>query len=112
MKFECDQCGACCKELLVEVYDIDVLREPKLIAAEISQWTRGLTEKQLMDDLEQEGKCLLIAAPGKPCMFLNDENGCNTYATRPSVCVAMRAGDEQCQLARSKQGLEPLKPTD
>ena len=75
MNFECDQCGACCKELLVEVYDIDVLREPKLTTAEISQWTRDLTHAQLMDELEQEGKCLLLARANQGVRPLRSDAG-------------------------------------
>ena len=30
--YECDKCGACCRgNLLVEAYELDVLREPRLI---------------------------------------------------------------------------------
>ena len=63
MRYECDQCGACCKTLLVEVYDIDVMRETALISADIGGRTRGLLESTVMAELEQEGKCLLIAGP-------------------------------------------------
>jgi Fe-S-cluster containining protein len=112
MRYECDKCGACCKQLLVEVYDIDVWREPKLMTADIGRWTREMIEAELMDELEQEGKCLVIAGPGKPCQFLGDENQCGIYPTRPNVCVAMQAGDEQCQQAREAAGIEPLAPTD
>lgn len=79
MKYEFDQCGACCKQLIVEVYDIDVMREPKLACADISRQTRGLTHQQLMEDLEQEGKCLVIVGSGQPCTFLSDENQCGIY---------------------------------
>ena len=112
MRYECDQCGACCKTLFVEVYDIDVMRESKLIAADIGETTRGMLESTLMAELEQDGKCLLIAAPGIPCEFLNGLNRCNIYPTRPNVCVAMAAGDEQCQEARKIAGIAPLSPID
>ncbi|WP_442505091.1 YkgJ family cysteine cluster protein [Novipirellula sp. SH528] len=110
MEFECDQCGACCKELIVEVYDIDIMREPKLATADIGSWTREMVYAELMAELEQDGKCLLIAGPGKPCKMLDKENHCDIYPTRPNVCVAMRAGDEECQLARANNGLAPLLP--
>ena len=65
-----------------------------------------------MEDLEQEGKCLVIVGADKPCKFLGDENQCGIYPTRPNVCVAMQAGDEQCQSARRMQHIEPLLPVD
>ncbi len=108
-QYECDNCGACCKHLLVEVYDLDLLREPKLATADIGDWARGMAQAQLMAELD-DGKCLLIAAPGQTCQFLGDDNKCTIYPTRPNVCVAMEAGDEQCQESRRKDGLPPLEP--
>lgn len=29
-RYECDQCGACCRGLFVEVYQLDVDREPRV----------------------------------------------------------------------------------
>jgi Fe-S-cluster containining protein len=111
--YECDRCGACCKGyLLVEVYDLDVLREPKLATADTSNWYAAMTQQQVMAELEQEGKCLIIAGgQDRPCKFLGGDNLCTIYPTRPNVCVAMEAGDDQCQNAREQAGLPPLEPT-
>jgi Fe-S-cluster containining protein len=108
MAKECDKCGACCRRLLVEVYDLDVLREPHLAAADISERTRELSYDALMADLEQEGHCLVIAGGGHECKFLRGDNTCAIYPTRPNACVAMQAGDEQCQAARAQEDLPPL----
>jgi Fe-S-cluster containining protein len=86
---------------------LDVLREQHLATADISDRTRGLSYDALMADLEQEGKCLVIAG-GDGCKFLRGNNLCAIYPTRPNVCVAMRPGEEQCQDARRKEGLPPL----
>ena len=111
MKASCDKCGACCKgHLIVEAYDLDVLREPHLAAAEISECTRELAYADLMADLEQEGRCLVIAA-GEQCKFIRGDDTCAIYPTRPNVCVGLRAGDEQCQEARDAERLPPL-PSD
>jgi len=105
----CDQCGACCKgHLIVEVYDLDVLREPHLAAADISERTRGATYETLMEDLQQEGRCLVIAG-GQECKFLRGNNTCAIYPTRPNVCVGLQAADEQCQEARQREDLPPLE---
>jgi len=109
--YECDRCGACCRgNLLVEVYDLDVWREPKLADSHISLWTRDMARKTLMDELEQEGKCLIIAGAPYACAFLREDSTCDIYPTRPNVCVAMQAGDDQCQLARQADGLAELQP--
>lgn len=94
--------------LIVEVYDIDVMREQKLAIAAIIR-PKGQTYDQLMSDLEQEGRCIVIAG-SKPCKFLTDSFMCAIYPTRPNVCVAMSAGSDQCQQARIDAGLEPLFP--
>lgn len=108
-KYECDNCGACCNgKLIVEAFDIDLMREPKLIEAEIKR--PQLTAEELKAELEQEGKCILVAC-GEPCPFYDHELNCTIYPTRPNVCVAMQAGDEQCQHARKAMDLPPLEPT-
>ena len=86
------------------------MREPKLATADIGNWTREMVHAELMAELEQEGKCLLVAGPGSPCKMLDEENRCSIYPTRPNVCVALQAGDEQCQASRKAAGLQPLPP--
>ncbi len=108
MERQCDNCGACCRRLIVEVYDLDVMREPHLAAADIAGATRGLTYSALMAELEQDGHCLVIAGGGEECKFLRGDNTCAIYPTRPNVCVAMQAGDEQCEAARIEEDLPPL----
>lgn len=68
-----------------------------------------MTYEALMADLEQDGKCLIIAA-GDKCDFLETDNNCAIYRTRPNVCVAMKPGDDQCQEVRKAEGLSPLSP--
>ena len=108
-RYECDQCGACCKgHLIVEANALDVLREPHLAAADIGEWTREMSYQTLMAELDQDGKCLVIAGGGDECKFLRGSNTCAIYPTRPNTCVAMQAGDEQCREARGEEGLPPL----
>lgn len=108
-EYECDQCGACCQgHWIVEVYDIDILREQHLATANINMRPEQ-TYKQLMSDLEGDGKCIIIAG-GKPCKFLTQSFRCAIYPTRPNVCVGMQAGDQQCQDARRAAGHPPLEP--
>jgi Fe-S-cluster containining protein len=105
-KYVCDNCGACCKgHLIVEVEDIDILREPRLIEAD--RHHRGKTVETMLEQYQQ-GMAVIIAI-GKPCPFLA-ENQCSIYPTRPNCCVGLQAGDEQCQESRAAEGLPPLLP--
>jgi Fe-S-cluster containining protein len=89
----------------VEAYDVDVLREPRLVAADPG--FASLSVDQALESLQDEFHCAIIAGPGRPCPFLQD-NACSIYPTRPNVCVAMQPGDEQCREARRAEGLAPL----
>lgn len=102
----CDQCGACCKgHLIVEAYELDLLREPRLASADPRAADRPIED--VLRELQEDGRCLLIAALG-PCKFLED-NRCAIYPTRPNVCVGLELGDEQCQHVRECEGLPPLE---
>jgi Fe-S-cluster containining protein len=106
--YECDCCGACCEgHLLVEAYHLDVLREPRLIT--IDRHYAGRTLAEALDELADEDKVVLLIY-GSACAFLKTDKHCGIYSTRPNVCVAMQAGDEQCQEARSAAGLPRLEP--
>jgi Fe-S-cluster containining protein len=108
-KYECDHCGACCRQLLVEAYWIDVAREPRLIEADRHAASKSVDA--VLDELEEEYRCLLISG-SRPCPFLDQENKCGIYPTRPNACVAMEAGDAQCQASRKREGLPPLLPKE
>lgn len=100
---QCDRCGACCRGvLIVEAYHLDVVREPRILDADVTG------RKVTIEDLTDDDRCVLLAA-GRPCRFLSADGSCTIYPTRPNVCVGMEAGDEQCQDARSRTGLPPLQ---
>lgn len=111
-RYECDRCGACCRgALLVEVYDIDVLREPRLAAADVTRPDLGSVEAVMADLNSDIDRCLIIAGGvDHPCPFLGADNLCSIYPTRPNACVAMEAGSEVCQTARKAVHLSPLPP--
>lgn len=100
--YECDGCGACCRKLIVEVYELDLWREPKLTA-----------HVQPFREPGSGGEygILSVGTPGNPCPLLDGDNRCAIYATRPTECVAFPAGEWQCQMARDAAGLPPLAPT-
>src|SRR5258705_13758347 len=91
-KYECDQCGACCKgHLLIECDEIDVLREPRLIEADHHH--AGKSVDQMVTDIT-EGFMAVMLNCGERCQFLGEDNRCGIYPTRPNVCVGMQPGDE------------------
>ena len=109
-RYECDKCGACCKgSLIVEADEIDVMREPRLIEADRHYAHLGVSKtiELLRTDI---GRAVIISC-GNSCPFLGEDNLCSIHLTRPNVCVAFEAGDEQCQEARLLHGLPPLQPS-
>ncbi|MBI1902928.1 MAG: YkgJ family cysteine cluster protein [Planctomycetia bacterium] len=112
LRYQCDKCGACCQgHLIVEAQLLDVIREPRLIQSD-SHYA-GLPIDEAMTLLENPHRCLIIACgTPRPCAFLGADKCCTIYPTRPNVCVALEAGDEQCQYARGAAGLPPLQPIE
>lgn len=113
MKFECDQCGACCQgHLIVQAEDLDVMREPRLIEADPRLADKPVDE--VLDELQSDfGRVITLACgESRPCPFLGADKTCTIYPTRPNDCVAMQAGDEQCQQARAEAGLAPLESVE
>ena len=110
-RYECDQCGACCKgTLVVEADCLDFEREPKIKNAD--PYYRDKTIEETRELLSDESRVILLAAgENRPCPMLDCNNRCTIYPSRPNNCVAMEAGDDQCQSARSRLGLPPLEPT-
>lgn len=105
-KYECDQCGACCQgPLIVQADWIDVVREPRLKDADHHYQDQRI-DKVL--EMLEDGMRAVTLACGQACPFLSAEKTCSIYPTRPNDCVAMQAGDEQCQQARAAAGLSPL----
>lgn len=110
MKYECDRCGACCQgHLIVQAEWIDVVREPRLKTADPHY--RERSTDAVLEMLEDEMRVVTLAC-GQACPFLSADKSCSIYPTRPNDCVAMQAGDEQCQQARAAAGLGHLQPSD
>jgi len=99
-KFECDGCGACCRTKLVDLFEVDLLREPRLRESMLPLREPGLDGEIGYLNCLSDGAC--------PC--LGGDNRCSIYPTRPVVCVLFPAGSEECQEARQSLGLPPLEP--
>jgi Fe-S-cluster containining protein len=86
---KCQRCGACCRELLLEVSGVDVLREPR--------WLPYLERYRDIDyrNWESEPDGVIFRIPS-PCPFLQD-NRCTIYPTRSDMCVVFRpVKDNRC----------------
>ena len=95
----CQQCGSCCRHLIVDVDVLDVIREPRIAEQGELLDGRGKLEPD-------EWMWSLVCV--KPCPFLGADNRCAIYPTRPEVCLACRPGGDQCILARRSAGLSPI----
>lgn len=99
---QCDNCGLCCKKLIIEIDHVDVVREPKRVG--IAKQMKGMYEEESPWDREY----MLACGASMPCPMLGTDNLCQIYPTRPNVCVAFEAGSEQCNELREENGLLPI----
>jgi len=109
-RYDCDQCGACCKgTLIVEADWYDLEREPAIKDADPRYRDESLenAREQLADGMRV---ILMACGTDRPCSMLGEDNRCRIYPTRPNNCVGMEAGDDQCQAAREQLSLPPLLP--
>jgi len=75
--FKCNGCGRCCRELKIEIVELDLIREPKL----------KLYAEPLDGKWDENNPFDKAYALPSPCPFQKD-NRCTIYPTRPNVCVA------------------------
>lgn len=102
--YECDGCGACCRTFPIFASEADVGRESR-IAAEGKPLAEHLASPEWLVQL--------YPLPFlETCCFLNDAARCEIYDTRPEVCRQFAAGSPQCQEARERQRISPLRPAE
>ena len=98
--YHCDGCGACCRSKLVDVYEIDMLREPRLASRVMPLREPGWDgELGYLNTISEAG-----------CPFLDDESCCSIYPTRPTACVVFEPGGEECEQCRAEAGISRLEP--
>ena len=83
------------------VKDAILFYEPRIIA-----------ESCRNSDTEEHPYCLFPLPFHESCCFLDQAQRCTIYSTRPQVCRDFEAGSSQCQEARSRQGIEPLRASN
>lgn len=74
---DCLNCAACCSSLGPAIKDIDIQRMAKHLKIKPSE----LTDKYLKVDEDGEFVFKLM-----PCPFLQDDNKCSVYESRPMAC--------------------------
>jgi Fe-S-cluster containining protein len=92
LKLDCLECGACCHESNVILYDSDLERFREAGRTDL------LTNKHLIR--KKDGKLRLRFLPSGRCPQLESDNKCNVYAARPFNCSVFPAGSEACLAAR------------
>jgi len=93
---KCKKCGGCCSGLILEIYEHDLIREPKLREfARLMDGDGNGGKIEFESDFDRE-----YALP-TPCPMLNEDNQCSIYPTRPYSCVAFNIGgkdQEKCDM--------------
>jgi Fe-S-cluster containining protein len=100
---ECDGCGACCRTFPIFATREDAAREPRLAAE-----SRPVRPPEAQAPAGAWAFQLYPLPFHSACCFLDAENRCGIYATRPQVCRDFPAGGDLCQQARAAEGLPPL----
>lgn len=104
--YECDHCGLCCEDLIIEVEHADVLREPR-----IAERFKLLDGNGKLPMAEAQWGLNVLKPSGYGCPF-HQSNRCEIHATRPHVCVAFLAGSKKCLELREGMKLPPLQAVE
>lgn len=91
--FDCLECGSCCRDNHVKLYDEDFTR-----------WTDAgrddLAGRAYLRTVKGRVMLRLRKDPQKSCVHLADDNKCNIYALRPFNCSSFPVGSEPCLESR------------
>lgn len=100
---QCQRCGSCCRRIIIdEIYDYDLIREPKL--------------RKYVEELRDEpGRYIMIKSGLRPCPFLIvnvggiNHNLCSIYPTRPTICVAFEPGSNPACPLHEKELIKDVR---
>ena len=92
--FDCLECGACCKDNAVILFDEDVERFEEAGRGELGKkpWA-----------VRSDGKLVLKLTKDKRCFHLAGDNKCGIYAIRPDACSTFPVASECCLYAREEE---------
>ena len=96
VSFDCLECGACCRDNEVLVYDDDVER---LVSGGREDVTKAPYARRRKD-----GRLVLtLLKSTKACHHLAKDNKCGIYPLRPDACSQFPMGSECCMFAREDE---------
>ena len=96
-EYDCENCGACCRCFPIFASAADAAREPA-----IQNEARKLEPHLATEDKAYQMYPLPFS---EQCAFLEANQLCRIYETRPEVCRKFEAGSKQCQEARARVGI-------
>lgn len=88
--FSCNQCGACCREFAIPLSHHDMLRllaaHPELAPEALFRLRPAPPDDAEALLLEGETWHLLLQRAENACLFLDSDNRCGSYESRPQAC--------------------------
>lgn len=92
--FDCLECGSCCRDNEVQLFDVDIQRfreggHPELAKPPFAK--------------RKDGKTVLVLARSKDCKHLARDNKCGIYGVRPDACRHFPVGSECCLFSREEE---------
>lgn len=103
----CDQCGACCRQLTIDITQADIDREPKLAVAKVSSEGTDIATGKTVKTYQL---AMIHTKPlhgDFPCP-MQCGNLCTIHETKPAVCSSTPPGSFTCQYSRRQEGLPSL----
>jgi uncharacterized protein len=76
-KIDCLECGNCCKSISPAIYESDIRRMASSLRIKTSEFTGEYLLKEESED---------YVFQKTPCPFLDDDNSCRIYNSRPRAC--------------------------
>lgn len=91
---DCLECGACCKDNLVILEEVDLERFAKARREDLGKapYTR-----------KKDGQLVLRLLKSKDCRHLGRDNKCGIYEIRPDACSTFPMGSECCLFSREEE---------
>jgi len=95
LRFECTQCGNCCRNHGDYTYVYLIEKEVERMAHHL-----GLSQKRFLEDFctEEEG-WVSLRMDAEACPFLQEDNRCGVYEVRPKQCATWPFWDENLKRA-------------
>jgi Fe-S-cluster containining protein len=94
LELDCLECGACCKDNEVVLYDVDLERFRKGGRPDLGKPPFAR---------RRDGKLVLTLLASKNCRHLQSDNKCGIYPIRPDACSSFPVASEPCLFSREEE---------